>query len=293
MTNSSRRETRLGWLYIAPWVIGLALFTVYPVIASLVLSMSQTGEGGRMSFVGLQNYRAAFRDPVFWTALYNTLFLSVIGIPLSQALSLGTAMLVKRDLRGVGAYRAIFFLPSVMPAVASGILWKWLFNPRLGPVNHFLGFLGLQGPVWLGDPLWIKPSLIIMGFWGVGSTMVIYLAGLQDIPKELYEAARIDGAGPLAQFRKVTFPMLKPVTLFNTVMAVIGSFQAYQSTIIMLDMNGGANKSALVYGLYVYTNAFRDFKMGYASALAWILLAITAVTTAFTYRFLKPDEGRS
>lgn len=292
MTRTDRREARLGWLYISPWIAGLLIFTLYPIVSSLVMSFTRAGEGGALSFIGVENFAAAFREPVFWKSLYNTFFLALIGIPVAQGLSLGAALLVKRDLKRVGVYRAIFFLPSVMPAVATGLLWKWLVNPRLGPVNAFLELIGAAGPGWLVDPLWIKPTLILLGFWGVGGTMVIYLAGLSSIPKEYYEAALIDGASPLTQFRRITFPMLKPVTLFNTVMAVIGSFQAYANIIIMLDMDGGPDRAGLVYGLYIYTNAFRDFKMGYASALAWILLAITALSTLVTYRFLKPDpEG--
>lgn len=285
--RSRRREVFMGILFILPWILGLLIFTLYPVVASFILSFTRTGEGSAIKWVGLDNYITAFREPDFFRAILNTLILSLIGIPVAQIMSLVAALLLNVKMKFQGIFRTIFFLPSVVPAVATGLLWKWILNPRLGPINTFLDSIGLSGPGWLADPAWVKPSLIIMSFWGIGGTMVIYLAGLQNIPTEYYEAAKLDGAGSWACLKYITLPMLRPVTLFNTIMAIITSFQSFSNIIIMLDMDGGMKKAGLVYGLYIYTNAFRDFKMGYSSALAWILLAFTFVSVMLTYKFFN------
>ncbi len=282
-----RRESILGFVFISPWIAGFLIFTLYPIIYSLYLSFTMTGEGGALKWIGWDNYLTAFKERDFWLSIKNTLILSGIGIPIAQIMALLAALLLNIRMKHQGLFRTIFFLPSVVPAVATGLLWKWILNPRLGPINGFLEQLGIAGPGWLADPSWVKPSLILMSFWGIGGTMVIYLAGLQNIPNELYEAAELDGASSWARLKSITLPLLRPVTLFNTIMGIITSFQSFTQIIIMLDMDGGIEKSGLVYGLYIYTNAFRDFKMGYASALSWILLIITAITVGITMKFFR------
>jgi len=286
-----KRESVLGFIFISPWIAGFLIFTLFPVLYSLYLSFTMTGEGGNLKWIGFDNYLRAFGERDFWLSVKNTLILSGIGIPIAQIMALMAAILLNIRMKYQGLFRTIFFLPSVVPAVATGLLWKWILNPRLGPINGFLEELGIAGPGWLMDPAWVKPSLILMSFWGIGGTMVIYLAGLQNIPDELYEAAELDGANSWHRLKSITLPMLRPVTLFNTIMGIITSFQSFTQVIIMLDMDGGIEKSGLVYGLYIYTNAFRDFKMGYASALSWVLLIITAISIAITMKFFKDRDN--
>jgi multiple sugar transport system permease protein len=198
--------------------------------------------------------------------------------------SLAIALLMNQKLKGMSFYRTVFYLPSITPIVATSILWMWLLNPEMGLVNTLLAKVGVQGPGWLVSPNWSKPALILMGLWGAGGGMVIYLAGLQDVPQQLYEAASLDGAGRLAQFRHVTLPMLSPVILFNLIMGLIGAFQSFTQVYVVTKGTGGPQDSTLFYSLHLFNSAFLDFRMGYSCAMAWVLFVITLVCAFFVFR---------
>lgn len=283
VAKSRLREARIGLLFLSPWLIGLAVFTAYPIIASLYFSFTHYSGLSSPRWAGLDNYVQLFKDPLFWKSIYNTLYLAIIGIPLAQVLSILVALLLNTKVKFLGIFRTLYFLPSIVPAVATALLWKWFLNPQFGPVNLLLERIGLPTPGWLTDPVWSKPALILTSVWGVGGAMVIYLAGLQNIPIELYEAAELDGAGRIAKLFTITLPMLSPVILFNVVMGIINSFQSFTSVFIMT--GGGPENSTLVYALSIYRNGFQFYKMGYASAMAWVLLIMTSIAIVFVFKF--------
>ena len=208
----------------------------------------------------------------------------LVGLPLNTIVSLGLAFLLNQKLRGMAFYRTLFYLPSIVPVVASSILWLWLLNPEIGLINTGLARLGIRGPGWLIDPGWAKPALILMGLWGAGSGMIIYLAGLQDVPQSLYEAAELDGAGPWARLWNITLPFLSPILLFNVIMGLIGAFQYFTQVYVMTNGSGGPQDATLFYALRLFRSAFIDFNMGYASAMAWILFGITLVCAFIIFR---------
>ncbi|MBC7320932.1 sugar ABC transporter permease [bacterium] len=243
------------------------------MIASLFLSFCRYDVLTTLEWIGLRNYKEIFNSDLFWKALYNTLYWVVIGVPLRQLMALILALLNNQQIRGKPLFRTIFYIPSVVSGVALAMLWVWLFEPSVGLINTLLRFLGVNNPpLWLGSEEWSKPALIIMSLWGVGQGMVIYLAGLQDIPQQLYEAAEIDGAGIWHKFWKITIPLLTPSIFFNFIMGVIGSFQVFTQAYVMT--RGGPLYSTYFYVLYIYDEGFQYMHMGYASALAWILFLI-------------------
>lgn len=283
LSRQERRRLRVGLLFALPWIVGFLGFTVYPVIASFYYSLNvYTTFGEPMRWVGFANYRELFQDELFWVSLYNTAYYVLFGISYHVALALLLAFLLNQKLRGIAFYRTIYYLPTIVPVVATSVLWLWVFNPEFGLVNATLGQLGIRGPGWLTDPALSKPSLILMGSWTIGGTLLIFLAGLQDVPQQLYEAAMIDGAGTLQQVRHVTLPMLSPVIFYNMIMGVIAGFQVFTQSFIMT--NGGPLDTTLFYALYLYRNAFQFFKMPYASAMAWILFLLVMATTLVIFR---------
>lgn len=279
-----RNDTRNGLLFAAPWLIGFVLFIAYPIAASLYYSFCAYDAIRPPQWVGLQNYQRLFtEDDLFWKSLWNTLYMGIFGLPIGLAASLGVALLLNQKIKGIAFYRTLYYLPSITPVVATSILWLWLLNPQIGLINVALGKLGVANPpAWLNDPFWAKPALILMGLWGVGGGMVIYLAALQDVPVALYEAAALDGATPWHQFRHVTLPMLSPVILFNLIMGLIGSFQYFTQAYVMT--SGGPQDSTMFYALHLFNRAFLDFKMGYASAMAWVLFVVTLIGAAIVFR---------
>ncbi|MCS6861522.1 MAG: sugar ABC transporter permease [Abditibacteriales bacterium] len=282
MTPSDRRRTITGLLFVAPWLLGFLIFTVYPILASFYFSLCDYRVLSPPRFIGLGNYTAMLRDTdYFWRSVLNTAFM-FIELPLALALSLGIAMLLNQRLKGIAFFRAIYYLPAVIPTVASAVLWRWLLNPEYGLINDFLTKLHLPRLGWLTDPVWSKPSFILMDLWTVGGGIVIYLAGLQGVPQHLYEAAQMDGANVWQQFRHVTLPMLSPVIFFNLIMGVIGTFQYFTQTFVMT--NGGPDNSTLFYALYLFQNAFQFFRMGEACAMAWILFALTMGATWLVFK---------
>jgi multiple sugar transport system permease protein len=279
------REAIDGWLFILPWFLGFLLFTAGPMIASAVISFMEWEILTPPTWVGLGNFQQMFSDPLFFESLYNTAFYTLLGVPLYLIASLVMALLLNLPLRGISVYRAIYFLPSLTPSVANALLWVWIFSPDFGLANYFLGIVGIPPQKWLFDIHLAKPALILMGLWGIGSQMIIFLAGLQGIPQVLHEAAAIDGANNWRRFWSITLPMLSPTIFFNLVIGIIGSFQVF--TTVYIATQGGPQNATLFYVLYLWRNGFDYFKMGYASALAWVLLVIVLTLTLIQFRLAR------
>ncbi len=288
--HRSRRSRRYwrsafeGYLFVAPWIIGFVMFTLGAMLTSAWMSLHRWNLLTAPDWVGPANYRKALmHDPLFWKSLSNTAYYAFLSVPLRMALSLFFAVLLNQKVRGLAVFRTIFYLPSVVTGVATSMLWIMLLNPDVGGINFVLRTLGVAHPPgWLTSEQWAMPGLILMSLWAVGSMMLIFLAGLQSVPNELLDAARVDGAGGWMHFRHVTLPLLTPSILFNLVVSVIGAFQVFTQSFIMT--GGGPANATLTYVLYLYRNAFEFFKMGYASALAWILFFLTLGMTALILR---------
>ncbi len=306
-SKRARMEGFEGILFASPWLVGLCLFTAFPIVFSIVLSFSSWDPYepiDKLRFIGLGNFMRAFSsdevtgDPYVWTALYNSVFYAVFAVPLGLCTSLGLAMLLNQRIRGITFFRTTFYLPSIISGVATVVLWTYIFNPSFGPLNavlhginrffdwtHVLTFINLPEPKWLDDPVWAKPSLIIMSLWGAGGAgMLIFLAGLQGVPDLLYEVADLDGASRLRKFWNITLPMLTPTIYFNLIMGIIGALKVFMQAFIITNGTGGTEKSLLFYVLHLYTKAFIEYEMGYASALAWILFVIIMSLTMLVIR---------
>jgi multiple sugar transport system permease protein len=267
------------------------VFTVYPVVASLFYSFCDYSVLQAPVWIGMDNYRCMAGDAVFWKSLRNTLFYAGLSLPLGMIVSLMLAMLLNTEVRWMAGFRTIFYLPSIIPIVASSMLWLWIFNGQYGVLNWalrpILGLFHLTPPTWLADPVWAKPALVLMSMWGVGNSMIIYLAGLQDVPKELYESAEIDGANWWGRIWHITLPMISPVIYFNLIMGIIGTLQVFTMVFVMTGgPHGEPARSTLFYALYLFSTAFYDLRMGYASAMAWVLfvliVALTILATKLT-----------
>jgi multiple sugar transport system permease protein len=278
MTQGEKHKLWVGLAFISPWLAGFLVFTLFPVCASMFFSFCDYDVLTRPVWVGTLNYRDMVTDSVFWKSLYNTLFYAMLSLPLGLVIALIIAVLLNQKLRGRSLFRAIYFLPSLIPVVASAMVWLWLLNGNFGILNHMLEWFHIKGPQWITDEKWTKPSLILMSIWACGNTMVIYLAALQDVPRALYESAEIDGAGAWVKFYHVTVPMISPVIYFNLIMGIIGSLQVFAQAYIMFG-GGGPNRSVLFYVMYLYQCAFDYHQMGYASAMAWILFLIILFLT--------------
>lgn len=283
------REAILFYLCVAPWAIGFILFTLGPMAYSLYISLTNWNILSPPVWLGIGNYTRIFtRDPNFLQALKVTSTYAVFSIPLRLAFALFLAILLNEATRAVGFFRTSFYIPAIVSSVAAAILWAWILNPRFGPVNGALRLVGIEGPNWFSDPRYVLWGLIFMSVWAVGGEMLIFLAGLKSIPGHLYEAAELDGAGRLARFFFVTIPMLSPTIFFNFVMSVIGTFQTFDSAFVISTSRagtlGGPAKATLFYMIYVYDLAFNDQRMGYASALAWILFLIIFIITILVIR---------
>jgi multiple sugar transport system permease protein len=277
------RRLLLGLLFTSPFTIGFLGLTIIPVAASLYYSFTRYAILTPPKWIGLGNYATLFtRDDLFYKSLSNTAYYSLMAVPLGLLMSFILALALNVKVRGMAAYRTIYFLPTLVPSVALAILWLWLFNAQYGLINSALNLVGLPSIGWVTDPKTAMPSLVIMSLWTVGQTVIIFLAGLQDVPVHLYEAAEIDGAGTMAKVYYVTIPMLTPVILFNLLTGIIGSFQTFTQAYIMT--NGGPANATLFYVLYLYRNGFQYIKMGYASALAWILFLIILALTVIVLR---------
>ena len=273
ISNLRRREAVLGYLFILPWILGFLIFILGPFLASLYLSFTTYSILKPGKWVMFANYVRAFTDDrLFWTVLGNTAYYVLGSVPLRIVLAFGLALLLNQKVRGLAVWRTLFYVPSITPLIATFILWMYLLNPKFGLINHALGLFGIDPLPWLTHPKWSKPALLIMSVWWVGGNMVIFLAGLQGIPNHLYEAAKLDGANALRQMLHITIPMITPTIFFNLVMNLINAFQVFAQSFVMT--GGGPLNSTRFYMHYLYDNAFIYFKMGYASALAWVLFII-------------------
>jgi len=281
-----RRELLFGLLFVSPWLLGFAVFTFYPLASSFYYSFTSYHITGPPRWVGWGNFDEMFtQDNLFWISLWNSTVYCLVSVPLDVSIAIVLAVLLNMPVPGRRVFRTIFFLPQIVPGVVMAILFVMIFSTQNGLLNDLLALLGIAPVDWLSSPDWAMRSLILMTGWGVGNTVVIFLAGLQDVPTHLYEAARLDGAGSLSLFRYVTIPLISPVILFNVVLNLIGSFQTFVVPFIVT--NGGPLNSTMLYPLQVYQNAFVDFRMGYASAEAWFMFVVLFVMTLLTLRLSR------
>jgi len=277
-----RRETIAFYLTIAPWLAGFILLTAGPMLLSLLATFTDWDLLTPPAWAGLDNYRSLADDPLFWQSLKVTAIYTLAYVPLDLVGGMLLALLVRPRMRGMGAFRTIFYLPAVFSGVAFVVVWVWLLDPRGGLINLALSQIGIQGPAWLNDPKWALPALVLMSFWGWGRSMVIFLGGMSAIPGELYEAAAMDGAGKLQSFWTVTLPLISPTLFFNLVLSIIATFQTFTNAFVATD--GGPLDATLFLVLYIYRQAFQYLHMGYAATLAWVLLAIILALTLLVVR---------
>jgi multiple sugar transport system permease protein len=283
------REELAGYLFIAPWIIGFLFLMLGPLLFSLYASFTNYNITSQMKFVGFENYKRMFTfDELFWTSLWNTLYYVVFSVPITTAGAILLAVFLNQRVPGIKWYRTLFYLPAVLSGVGVYLLWMQLLSPSTGLVNTALSWFGIEGPAWLYSPEWTKPALILMKLWSVGGGMLLYLASLQGVPKTMYEAAEIDGAGTFQKFFKITLPMITPVIFFDIVTSLIGGFQIFQEAYVMTENgDGGPVNSLLFYNLHMWNNAFEMFNMGYASSMAWMLFVIVMLLTVINLKIGK------
>jgi len=272
-----------GWLWTAPWWLGFALFLAGPMAVSFYLSFCDYPLLQPPVFVGTSNYEALAGDPVFYKVLLNTLIYAAAAIPLGTVLAILLAVLLNQNVRGQSVFRTCIFVPTVVPIVAAAVVWMWMLNPQFGLINEGLRTLGIEGPTWLASPGWAMASLVLISLWSTGAQVVIYLAGLQEVPDSLYEAAHLDGASRIGQFWHVTLPGISPVVLFNVIIAIIATWQIFALPFVMMKGSPGPDRATYFYTMYLFDNAFRYLKMGYASAMAWIQLLIILALTGLVF----------
>jgi multiple sugar transport system permease protein len=288
-----RREALDGYLLAAPAILGLLIFTAYPVLYTFYLSFTEYNFVQDPKWIGLANYREMLlEDELFRKSLFSTIYFVSVSIPLTLIGSFVVALLLNQGVRGISVYRTIWYLPALVPAAAAAALWRWILNRDFGIVNELLYRLGLPTPGWLVEPEWTIPTLAVVSFWtGLGSTMLIFLAGLQGVPTHLYEAAALDGASAWRRLWNVTIPMMSPIIFFNLVLGIITSFQAFTTVYLMYTPTGGGSAgpsdSALLYLVYLYRNAFQYFEVGYAAALSWVLFVIIVALTFAVFRLQR------
>ncbi len=281
--GSKAIDQRNGMLFVLPWFIGFLCFILYPALASLYYSFCDYGILTNARWIGIENFRALFtEDNLFWVSLYNTIYYTAFSLPIGLGIAVTFAMFLNMKVKGLAVYRTIYYLPTIVPVVASSVLWMWILNPQYGLLNALLGQLGLPRPGWIADPEWSKLSLVLMSWWGLGGAVLLCLAALQDVPQQLYESAELDGANWWDKSIHITVPMITPVIFFNFVMGLINSFQYFTQVYIMT--GGGPANSTLFYSLYLYRNAFTYFKMGYASALSWLLFSLVLFCTLLIFK---------
>ena len=270
-----------GLLYISPWLIAFSLLGLFPILMSMFLGFTEWPIIGDPKWVGLDNFEKLFNDPMFYRTLQDTFAYAIYSIVLGMLSSFTIALLLNTNVKGLSFYRTVFYLPAVVTGVAVSMMWRWILDPNYGLLNIFLQNFGVEGPNWLGDPNWVLPSYVLIAVWGAGGGMLTYLVALKEVPKDLYESADIQGAGYFTKLFKITLPMMKPILYYNLVMGIIGAFKKFTDAYIL----GGAGDQAQYVMLYLYETAFNNFKMGYASAMSWILLIIILLTTLLVLRF--------
>lgn len=277
------QEGFIFYLCLTPWIIGFLVFVAGPMLSSIYISLTSWNVMSPPQFVGLRNFAKLLTDDEdFLKSLWVTTYYTFGAVPLGLIVGLLIALLMNVKLPGITIFRTIYYLPAVVAGVAVALLWQWIFNPQMGVINGLLWLIGIKGPGWIYSEQWVIPSFILMSLWGVGSGMIIYLAGLQSVPTELYEAAAIDGAGKVRQFFAITLPMISPVLFFNLIAGIIASFQVFTAAFVMTQ--GGPNNASLFLVILLYRHAFKYFAMGYASAIAWILFAIIMLFTLLVFR---------
>ncbi len=279
--NYRRWEAVAGYLFILPWIVGFLVFTLGPIIASLYYSFTNYQLVKPPVWTGLANYERLINDKLFWQSMEVTATYVAVSVPLGLVLAFGVALLMNQKVKGIGFWRTVFYLPNLVPLVAATMLWLWIFNPEFGLLNGALERFGIDGPLWLQSQKWALPSLIFMNLWTVGGSTLIYLAGLQGIPSDLYEAVEVDGGGAWSKLWAVTIPQMTPVIFYNLILGLIAGFQVFAQPLIMT--GGGPRYSTLFVVLYLYQNAFSNFRMGYASAIAWALFLVILVFTVLLF----------
>jgi multiple sugar transport system permease protein len=283
----NRREALAGYLFIAPWIIGFLIFTAGTMVYNLVISFSHYNLATNIVRpAGISNYQRLIEDDRVATALGNTLFYALLAVPLEICFALFLAMLLDRATRGAGFFRTVYYLPKMTPMVATASIFLLLLNGNTGAINQGLRAIGISGPQWLVDPAWMKPSIVLMSLWGVSGTMVIFLAALKNVPRDLYEVAALDGAGPVRKFFSITLPMISGAMFFNVIILTIYAFQIFDQAYLLFwrDQNNAASDSSLFYAVYLFQQAFRQFNFGFAAAMAWLLFVILAILTFIQVR---------
>lgn len=282
MSKGELRNIRIFYILISPWLVGFLFFKLGPMVSSLIFSFTRYSIIQPMEFIGLRNIVDLFGDRRFLQAVRVTITYSIVTVPAGLAAGLTMALLMNTEFRGIRIFRTFFYLPTVVSGVSVAVLWMYIFNPDFGLINTVLGYLGIKGPGWLTSTKWALPSMMIMSLWGVGSSAVIFLAALKNVPRQLYEAACLDGAGIFTRFFKVTIPIISPTILFNLIIKIIDSLQVFTESFIMTQ--GGPDGATRFINLYLYVNAFENRKMGYASAMAWFLFIIIMTLSLLVLR---------
>lgn len=288
-SRGALKKEASGLLFASPWLLGFLLLSVLPILLSAFYSLCEYNIFQPPTFVGLENYAHLFADGLFRTSVWNTLVFTVVSVPLNLALGLGLALLLNLEVKGQSIFRTCYYLPSIIPLVAASILWRWMYNSKYGLINVILGFFGIDGPMWLQDAAWTKPAMILMGLWSSGNIFIIFLAALKDVPKEYYEAARMDGAGAWQRFLHITLPGMSSVIFYQLVMSLIQSLQYFTQAYVMLTgyretASGGPGNSLLFYSLRLFHQAFYYYDMGSASAMAWLLFLVTCLVTLLLFK---------
>jgi multiple sugar transport system permease protein len=278
------RRLRLGLLFISPWIVGYCVFYLYPFLASLYYSFTRFTGIGNPVFTGLSNYSGLLHDSMFHTAVFNTVYYTVIEVPFSTVVALGLALLLNMKVRGQAVYRTLFYIPSIVPVVASSLIFVWIFQPSFGIVNALLSDVHITGPAWFFSITWSKPTFILLGLWGLGQPMVIYLAALQGVPKEMYEVAALEGASAWSRLRRITIPMISPVILFNVILSLVLSIQYFTQAQVIESPPGSPGTSTMFYVTYYYQQAFQDLHLGYASAMAFLMFVGVLIVTIVLLR---------
>lgn len=287
LRNEFQREAFTGYLFISPWIIGFLVFMLGPLIALILMSFTRWDLLTPPRWVGLQNYQRLMRDPLFFQSLKVTLLYGAGRVPLGIITALSTAILLNQQVKFLGFWRVVYYMPVVLPPVAVSLMWMWIYNPRYGVINAFLyQVFGIQGPRWLEDPVLVLPSLMVMAVWvAAGRNMIIYLSGLQSISQELYDAAMVDGANAWSRFWKITLPLLTPIIFFNLVTGMIDTFKLFTQAYVMTE--GGPRNASLFFNFYLYQKAFQQYQIGYAAAMAWVVFVLIVLLTLLIFRSSK------
>ncbi|QCB94449.1 carbohydrate ABC transporter permease [Cellulomonas shaoxiangyii] len=285
LSRRRKAEARWFWLFISPWLIGFVGFLLGPMVASVYISLTEWDSFTPAEFVGLENYTTALSDdPIFWKALRNTFFYALVSVPVGLAIGVWLANLLNKKVRGRKLFRTMIYLPTLVPLVATAMVFKMVLAPS-GPLNDLLGVVGIHGPDWLLDPTWVKPALVVLSAWGAGGATVLLLSAMNGVPKEFYEAAEIDGAGPVRQFWSITFPQITPIIFFNLIMGLIGAFQIFSQVYILT--SGGPDNASMMMVPLLFREAFSFYHFGYASAIAWLLFLVIIAFTIVAFRTSK------